>query len=404
MNLLYNVDRQYQELLLKVINNGKEKEDRTSTGTISTFSHTLEIDMAQGFPLLTTKKMFTRGIIHELLWFLNGDTNIQYLVRNGVNIWTPDAYREYKKSFEVHPTGNIDIDFMLKGHSDQVMGYTSMDNPNPSYKLGQINAFLEGKAVKPDFYLSIDEFKETIINNDKFAEMYGELGPVYGKQWVNWGGYEIISGKEVEGLNKGINQIQNAIDTLNNNPDSRRIMVSAWNVGELIDMKLPPCHWAFELYTEELTEAERGQMFRAKSMGPKLGVDIVDGKPSPPTKTKTEHYDEYNVPSRRLSLKWHQRSVDTFLGLPFNIASYGFLLEMIAQQVNMVPGVLVGDLTNVHIYKNHIEQCKEQLKRKAKPLPQLVLNKADDIFSYGLQDYQIVNYDPHPTIKGDISV
>lgn len=348
MNLLYNVDQQYQELLLKVINNGKEKEDRTGTGTISTFSHTLEIDMAQGFPLLTTKKMFTNGIIHELLWFLNGDTNIQYLVRNGVNIWTPDAFREYNKNV------------------------------------------IEGTGKK----MTMDEFKEGIINNDKFAEMYGELGPVYGKQWVNWGGYEIISGKEVEGLNKGINQIQNAIDTLNNNPDSRRIMVSAWNVGELIDMKLPPCHLAFELYTEELTHEERVKIY----------IDEYAPGISKPAGFEEAKLETRNIPTRRLSLKWHQRSVDTFLGLPFNIASYGFLLEMIAQQVNMVPGVLVGDLTNVHIYKNHIEQCKEQLKRKAKPLPQLVLNKADDIFSYGLQDYQIVNYDPHPTIKGDISV
>ena len=347
MNLLYNVDRQYQELLLKIIDKGKEKEDRTGTGTISTFSHTLEIEMSQGFPLLTTKKMFKKGIIHELLWFLNGDTNIQYLVRNGVNIWTPDAYREYKKQMEY---------------------------------LG-------------DEVLSIDKFKENVINNDMFAEIYGELGPIYGKQWVKWGSQ---MGDQ--------NQIQNAIDKLKGNPDSRRIMVSAWNVGELYQMALPPCHWAFELYTEELTEAERGQMFRAKAMGPKLGFDIVDGKPIPPKKTESEHYDEYNVPKRRLSLKWHQRSVDTFLGLPFNIASYGFLLEMIAQQVNMVPGMLVGDLTNVHIYKNHIEQCKEQLKRKAKPLPQLVLTKADDIFSYEFQNYKIVNYYPHPTIKGEISV
>jgi len=350
MNLLYNVDRQYQELLLKIIDKGKEKGDRTGTGTISTFSHTLEIDMAQGFPLLTTKKMYVRGIIHELLWFLNGDTNIQYLVRNGVNIWTPDAYREYKKQMEY---------------------------------LG-------------DEVLSMDEFKEMIINNDKFAEMYGELGPVYGKQWVNWGGYEIISGKEVEGLNKGINQIQNAIDTLNNNPDSRRIIVSAWNVGEIDEMALPPCHWAFELYTEELTLRERIDIA--------IELELT---------TKTAHLseedyskwcDKKDIPKRRLSLKWHQRSVDSGLGLPFNISSYGFLLHMIAQQVNMVPHMLVGDLTNVHIYNNHIDTLKSQLTLTPYELPTLELNKAEDIFSYTFDDFVIKNYKSHPILKMNISV
>ena len=205
-------DKAYQELLEKILTKGKEKGDRTGTGTISIFSHTLEMDMSEGFPLLTTKKMFTRGIIHELLWFLNGDTNIKYLVDNGVNIWNADAFREY------------------------------------------YNASHEFKGGWPD---DINSFKERIKSDDEFAKRWGQLGPVYGQQWVNWNvgkikptgwEYGAPTGHAID----GINQIQNAIDTLNNNPDSRRIMVSAWNVGEIDQMALPPCHWAFELYTEEL--------------------------------------------------------------------------------------------------------------------------------------------------------
>ncbi len=416
---MLRVDKAYQNLLYKILDEGKEKGDRTGTGTISIFSHTLEMDMADGFPLLTTKKMFTKGIIHELLWFLNGDTNIKYLVDNGVNIWNGDAFREY------------------------------------------YNQSHEFKGDWPD---DIDSFKERIKSDDKFSEKWGDLGPVYGKQWVDWGGIKETprigwlheregvwcvkwsdlhsSGEgthwsytDISSLNQskynnsdegrkvtfttttighnpesftpnivaavsdnptvsykgGINQIQNAIDTLNNNPDSRRIMVSAWNVGEIDDMALPPCHWAFELYTEELTQEERWK--------------LADISPNMSEFDWANHFcDEQKIPKRRLHLKWHQRSVDTFLGLPFNIASYALLLHMFAQQTNMVPGTLVGDLTNVHIYKNHIEQCEEQLRREPKPLPQLALCKAKDMFSYEFNDFLIQNYDSHDKISGVISV
>lgn len=339
-------DKVYQELLEKILTKGKEKGDRTGTGTISIFSHTLEMDMSEGFPLLTTKKMFTRGIIHELLWFLNGDTNIKYLVDNGVNIWNADAFREY------------------------------------------YNQSHEFKGNWPD---DIDSFKERIKTDELFGERWGQLGPVYGKQWVNWGtGNKIPTafhqGAPIEFKNEGINQIQQAIDTLKNNPDSRRNIVSAWNVGELDKMVLPPCHFAFQLYTEELTFEERKNLI-----------------PPIPNVYSHEDLDVINIPKRRLHLKWHQRSVDTFLGLPFNIASYGFLLHMFAQQVNMVPGTLVGDLTNVHIYKNHVDQCKEQLSREPMKLPTLALCKPKDIFSYTYDDFLIKDYESHPAIKGKIS-
>lgn len=352
-------DKAYQELLEKILTKGKEKGDRTGTGTISIFSHTLEMDMSEGFPLLTTKKMFTRGIIYELLWFLNGDTNIKYLVDNGVNIWNADAFREY---------------------------------------------YNQSHEFKGDYPDNIDDFKEKIKADAKFAERWGELGPVYGQQWVNWDIGKTKPtcwdhGAPTSYVIDGINQIQNAIDTLNNNPDSRRIIVSAWNVGELEKMALPPCHWAFELYTEELTIDERESIFRKQINNLEYTLFSVDGEEG-----LHKEYDKQNVPKRRLHLKWHQRSVDVGLGLPFNIASYGFLLHMFAQQTNMIPGTLVGDLTNVHIYKNHIESLKEQITRKPLPLPKLKLKKADDVFSYKFDDFNIIDYESHDKLPMNISV
>ena len=318
-----NATKEYHKLLQYILDNGKDKGDRTGTGTKSIFDYKIKFDMSEGFPLMTTKKIHTRSIIHELLWFLKGDTNTKYLNDNGVTIW------------------------------------------------------------------------------DEWADENGDLGPVYGNQWVKWSTMGKMGDYILHDGERSINQIQNAINTLKTNPDSRRIMVSAWNVGEIYQMALPPCHWAFELYSEELTEDERGQMFRSKAMGPKLGFDIVDGKPVPPKKTKSEHYDEYNVPTRRLHLKWHQRSVDTFLGLPFNISSYALLLHMFAQQTNMVPGTLVGDLTNVHIYDNHIEYVKEQLDRAYSRYsePTLDVSNSKDIFSYTYEDFEIVGYESFPNWK-----
>ena len=253
----------------------------------------------------------------------------------------------------------------------------------------------------------MDEFKESIINSDDFAEEHGALGPIYGKQWVDWKAAKIIWPNEVEDRRSGnggpeikkVNQIQDVINTLKNNPDSRRIIVNAWNVGEIEDMALPPCHWAFELYTEELSDERRYNIWFNNNYS--TGMERYFDPENLPD-YDNDYYDP--TPTRSISLKWHQRSVDTFLGLPFNIASYGLLLEMFAQQCNMVPDKLVGDLTNVHIYKNHIEQCEEQLEREPLELPKLQLDKAKDMFSYRYEDVNILNYSSHPAIKGAISV
>jgi thymidylate synthase len=370
------IDKKYNELVNKILTEGKEKMDRTGTGTISIFNAQIEHNMTDGFPLLTCKKMYVGGIIHELLWFLNGDTNIKYLVDNGVNIWTSDAYREYKN---------------YAGKLDEPDYDFHVDDPNQNCtRLMTFDEFTQ--AIKDDYPIMIHTSSKTT-----FAKKFGELGPIYGKQWVSWGtkkqesvktGELYPSGEyKVDIRYKSINQIQQAIDKLNNNPEDRRIMVSAWNVGEMDKMVLPPCHWAFELYTEELAFEERKNLIQPI-----------------PNVFSHEDLDVIGIPKRRLSLKWHQRSVDTFLGLPFNIASYGLLLHMLAQQTNMVAGTLIGDLTNVHIYQNHIEQCKEQIGREPLSLPSLKLEKAKDIFSYCYGDVKIDGYVPHEPIKGDISV
>ena len=353
--MINNVDKQYQDLLKKIISEGKEKGDRTGTGTLSIPFATLDIDMNEGFPLLTTKKVFTKAIVHELLWFLNGDTNIKYLEDNGVTIWTSDAYREYTKKLN-GVTGDI---------------------------------------------LTKENFAMAIRSNAEFAKKFGELGPVYGRQWRHWNYLEWTrlnengsDGKPLFQWNlKGIDQIQQAMDKLINDPDNRRIMVSAWNVDELEHMALPPCHYGFQLYSEELTEEERTKLYVQKTNADTSFFPIL-----------RETLDLHNIPTRRLSLIWDQRSCDTFLGIPFNIASYGILLHMFAQQANMVPDRLIGSLKNVHIYKNHYEQCLEQISRTPKTLPRLELNKAKDIFSYKFDDIKFEDYFPHDTIKGDISV
>jgi thymidylate synthase len=361
------IDVEYNKILRKILDNGVNKGDRTGTGTRSIFSHTLEHDMSDGFPLLTTKKMFTKGITTELLWFLNGDTNLRSLVEQGNNIWVGDAHKKYLKE-NVAISLESEASTLLEGH----------------VKNGRKR----------------EDFIDLIKTSDEFSEQWGNLGPIYGKQWVKWDSIEreMIKTSEHKEYGplyqmkpKGINQIQNAIDLLNDNPDSRRIMVSAWNPTDIPQMILPPCHWAFELYTEELSKVER--------------IVWVISNNDVQSKYETEDLDRLNVPKRKLSLKWHQRSVDVPLGLPFNIASYGFLLEMFAQQTNMVAGTLIGDLTNVHIYQNQLGGVREQLGRSVTEYgtPKLNLNKADDIFSYKVEDFTIEGYESFPTIKYPLS-
>ena len=263
--------RQYLDLLGHILQNGVEKEDRTGTGTKSVFGYQMRFDLSAGFPMVTTKKVHLKSIIHELLWFLKGDTNIRYLQEHGVRIW------------------------------------------------------------------------------NEWAEPTGDLGHIYGYQWRSWpdynGGY--------------IDQISEVIDTIRNNPDSRRIIVSAWNVGDLKNMNLPPCHAFFQFY-------------------------VVDGK---------------------LSLQLYQRSADVFLGVPFNIASYALLLMMVAQVTGLQSGDFVHTFGDVHIYTNHIEQVKLQLSREPRDLPTMRINpEVKDIFSFQYDDFVLENYDPHPHIKGEVAV
>lgn len=263
--------KQYLELIQHILKNGSHKNDRTSTGTLSTFGHQMRFDLAEGFPLITTKKLHLKSIIHELLWFLSGNTNIKYLNDNGVKIW------------------------------------------------------------------------------NEWADSDGNLGPVYGHQWRSW--------KSTD--NNTIDQIALLIEQIKNSPTSRRLIVSAWNVGEIENMALPPCHCLFQFYVDQ-------------------------GK---------------------LSCQLYQRSADVFLGVPFNIASYALLTIMIAQVTSLKPGEFIHTLGDAHIYSNHIEQVKEQLNRKPHQLPSMILNpKVKNIFQFKYSDFQLINYEAHPHIKGTVAV
>jgi thymidylate synthase len=303
-----SLDKKYTDLLQDILDNGVRKEDRTGTGTISVFGKQIRHKMSEGFPLLTTKKMAFKTMVTELLWFLRGDTNIKFLVDNGCHIWDGDAYRNYKNKEHLSMSFN---------------------------------------------FLTQEKFTNKIKTDDKFAKKWGELGPIYGKQWRKWG-IERID------FNTGdpiyIDQIANLINDLKTNPDSRRLMVSAWNVGELDSMVLPPCHYGFQVYTRELSLEERLDL-ASKTYSVFDPFDFHEC-------THDEIDELYPVPKRAVSLMWNQRSVDTFLGLPFNIASYGLLLEIIAKEVNMVPDELIGNLGDTHLYSNHIEQAKEQIGRE----------------------------------------
>jgi thymidylate synthase len=330
-----NLDKTYTDLLQDILDNGVQKGDRTGTGTISVFGRQIRHKMSEGFPLITTKKMAWKSIVTELLWFLRGDTNIKYLVDNNCHIWDGDAYKNYEKAYE-------------------------KDN---SVGLSLLVARMDGKSTyrKP----TKEQFIAMIQADDEFAKKWGELGPIYGKQWRSWNGNGQPLTKDYEGnissyLVKEIDQISNLINDLKTNPDSRRLMVSAWNVGELDQMVLPPCHYGFQVYTRELSLNERRVLVSQEMFN-----QIYNGG-GPETLSHSE-INQWNIPTRAISLMWNQRSVDTFLGLPFNIASYGLLLEIIAKAVNMVPDELIGNLGDTHLYLNHIEQAKEQIGRKYQP-------------------------------------
>jgi thymidylate synthase len=351
------IETQYLHLLEDILEQGVKKTDRTGTGTINVFGRQIRHNMKDGFPLLTTKKMAFKTMVTELLWFLRGDTNIKYLVDNNCHIWDGDAYKNYLK-------------------------LTTDTEP-----------------------LSQEEFINKIKQNEwGFAKTWGDLGPIYGKQWRSWERYG-YRGVQNGALDCGmitmdeyekemyIDQIQNSINLLKTDPDSRRNRVSAWNVGELDQMVLPPCHTDFQFFTRELSWAERVNL-----VGYVKAEDIHE-----------DWLEKNNVPTRAISLMWNQRSVDTFLGLPFNIASYGLLLEIIAKEVNMVPDELIGNLGDVHLYSNHIQQAKEQINREPMKLPKLNINENNKmrvgggIFTYVNTDFTLENYQSHPTIKAPLS-
>ncbi|MBU1141281.1 MAG: thymidylate synthase [Firmicutes bacterium] len=285
----------YLDLCRHVIQNGDFKMDRTRTGTKSVFGYQMRFDLSDGFPLLTTKKVHLKSIIHELLWFINGDTNIKYLVNHDVKIWNNWPYEAFKKSNDYH---------------------------------GE----------------SMDDYIQKIISDDRFAKKHGELGPVYGAQWRNF---------------NGVDQLQYILDEIKNNPDSRRMILSAWNPAEIKDMTLPPCHTLIQFY----------------------------------------------VSNHKLSLQLYQRSADIFLGVPFNIASYALLLMMVAQVSNLEVGEFIHTLGDAHIYQNHFNQIELQLSRETKILPLMKINpNVKSLFDFKYSDFELLNYHPHPAIKGEVAI
>ncbi|PTM06220.1 MAG: thymidylate synthase [Bacteroidetes bacterium] len=300
--------QQYHQLMQHILHQGVLKSNRTGIGTLSIFGYQMRYNLEEGFPLVTTKKVHLKSIVHELIWFLNGDTNIRYLVENGVNIWNEWPFQSYLKK---------------QGKEDELPKYSA--------------AWTE----------ELKNFKSRIIEDSDFAKEWGKLGPVYGRQWRNF---------------EGVDQITQLIDDIKKSPDSRRLLVSAWNPKDIPVMAksgLPPCHTLFQFY-------------------------VADGK---------------------LSCQLYQRSADVFLGVPFNIASYALLTMMIAQVCNLGLGDFVHTLGDAHIYENHLEQVKEQLSREFRPLPQMKINpEVKDLFAFKYEDFELLNYNPHPAIKGQVAV
>ena len=319
-----NFDKQYLDLLRDILEHGQKKSDRTGTGTLSVFGRQIRHKMSEGFPAITTKKLHFKGVVSELLWLLNGRTDLRYLLEHNNFIWVGDAYKKYMTRI------NEIIDAYKSG---DILGGQPHIN----------NMFSDADNLTP---LSEQEFIDKIKTDDEFNKEFGDFGPLYGHQWRNWGG-DIIENKA-----SGIDQIAEVIHKLKTNPDDRGIIVSAWNVSDLPDMTLRPCHNFFQFYTRELSHEERYQKYWEKFKD-RCTSDCY---------TK-EDFDRKGIPTRAISLMWNQRSQDVPLGGPYNWASYSLLLEIIAKTVNMVPDELIITIGDAHIYLNQIDGVKEQLGR-----------------------------------------
>ncbi|EEC1560685.1 thymidylate synthase [Salmonella enterica] len=343
--------KQYLALMQEILDNGVVKKDRTGVGTLSVFGRQLRFDLKEGFPLVTTKKVHLKSIIHELLWFLNGDTNVKYLQENGVRIW------------------------------------------------------------------------------NEWANAEGELGPVYGKQWREWRdckvvechdvrrtqqlmqrGYKYIGNMKEDGTTylvyeKAHDQISKVIQQLREDPDSRRIIVNAWNVADLDDMALNPCHNYFQFYTTEMTLLERLDWYEVNEPEKFASAPLINHEDIDDEERLHETLDREGIPRRKLSCFYMMRSNDYLLGAPFNVASYALLTHIVAQQLNMVPDELVYSGVDVHLYSNHLEQAKLQLTREPYPLPKLVIKrKPVSIFDYKYEDFELVGYQAHPHIAAPVAV
>jgi thymidylate synthase len=352
------VDLEYFRLLNLILKNGKIKKNRTGVDTIGVFGEQAKFNIyLEAFPILTTKKVWFKGILHELLWFIKGDTNIKYLVDNDVHIWDEWAYAKYKKVSDAHKSK----------HLSDIPGYED-------YK----DSHWED--------ISQNEFIRRIKEVHHFSERWGDLGDgTYGGMWR---AFPYHDGSEDP---NHVDQLKKVIDKLKTNPDDRRLIVSAWHPYWVDHCALPPCHVMFHFNTEELTETERILIWQAqtgKSRYSDFSVDSLN-----------------NIPKRKLNCLLYQRSCDTFLGVPFNITSYCLLTAMIAHCVNMVPGTFTHTYGDLHIYTNHLEQVKTQLSRETKNLPSLWINpEKKNLFNIQYEDVKLINYEPHPAIKGEVAV
>lgn len=396
-----NADKQYLALADYVLANGRIKKNRTGIDTIGVFGQQIRFNLSEGFPLLTTKKVFFKGVIHELLWFLSGSTNIKYLVDNDVHIWDEWAYTHYIKYYNKEKKRNSNglwmISKITEKANDSLQGFT-------------------GKFEYRQYFQN--EFIEKIKTDKEFAEKWGELGEgTYGGMWRAFPFYtdcdeikksKFIKGDEAESWFFGeIDQIKKIIDTLNTDPDSRRLVVSAWHPYWVDHCALPPCHCLFQFHTEELTEGERLNLWQKKfPCKDKDRVTIIPSYlPNFEGKDFDKRFDADGIPKYRLNCQLYQRSCDLFLGVPFNIASYALLTHLMAHVSNMVVGDFIHTYGDLHIYTNHLDQIKTQRIREPYPLPQLWLNPdKKNLFDFKFDDIKVLNYQCHPAIKGEVAV